>query len=67
MMWNEYLVVLLSDMMKFENIEFKIMVTLGFDLKLMIEFDNFVINVNVIGLDTCPNSCLGVSNRGSLT
>jgi hypothetical protein len=53
--------------MKFENIEFKIMVTLGFDLKLMIEFDNFVINVNVIGLDTCPNSCLGVSNRGSLT
>ena len=40
---------------KIENIECKIMATLGFSLEMMVLFDNLVINLNVIGYGICPN------------
>jgi len=38
-----------------ENIECKIMATLGFDLEMMVLFDSLVINLKVIGYGICSN------------
>jgi hypothetical protein len=48
---------------KIENIECKIIATLGFDLEMMVLFDSLMINLNVIGYSICSNS-FGVCYKG---